>query len=86
MDVALLVEALVEVVALFARSDGVVGDDVELIALVRLSFWASLVRLVEFSGWDELVDEFSGLCPPHHPLMTLLTLPCVVGDAVGWTS
>ena len=55
MDAASLVEALVEVVALFARSVEAVGDDVELNALVRPSFWAWLARLVEFSGMGELV-------------------------------
>ena len=71
------------VVALFARLDEVVGDDVELIALVRPSFLAWLERLVEFLGRGELVVEFFGSFPPPHPLMTL---PCEVGDAVGWTS
>ena len=79
----MLDEALDEVVAWFATLDEVVEDDVELIVLVCLSFWAWVAMLVEFSGRDGVVG-FSVLCPQHPHL--LLILLCVVGDAVVWTS
>ena len=70
MDAALLDEALDEGVEWFAMLDEVAEDDEEQIVLVCLSFWSWLGWLVEFAERDG-VAEFSGLCPPHPPLLTL---------------